>query len=118
MRILITGGAGCLGSNLAQHYLEAGHAVLVLDNFATGHRQSLPDCEPALTVVEGSVADRAAVADAFARFEPTHVIHSAASYKDPDDWRNDAEVNTCGTINVVRAAEAAGEDRLRRPSLQ
>jgi UDP-glucose 4-epimerase len=112
MRILITGGAGCLGSNLVQHYLEAGHAVLVLDNFATGHPQSLPEADPALKVVEGSVADQAAVSDAFAGFKPTHVIHSAAAYKDPDDWQNDAEVNVCGTINVVRAAEAAGVRRI------
>lgn len=47
MRILITGGAGCLGSNLTERYLEAGHDVLVLDNFATGHRGSLPEGIPA-----------------------------------------------------------------------
>ena len=43
MRILITGGAGCLGSNLTERFLEAGHEVLVLDNFTTGHRGSLPE---------------------------------------------------------------------------
>ena len=59
MRILITGGAGCLGSNLIERYLERGHDVLVIDNFATGHRGSLPDAHPRLTVVEGSIADRA-----------------------------------------------------------
>ena len=58
MRILITGGAGCLGSNLTERYLEAGHDVLVIDNFATGHRGSLPDGHPRLAIVEGSIADR------------------------------------------------------------
>ena len=54
-RILITGGAGCLGSNLTEHFLEAGHDVLVLDNFATGHRGSLPNAHPKLSLVEGSI---------------------------------------------------------------
>jgi UDP-glucose 4-epimerase len=38
MRILITGGAGCLGANLIDHLVPAGHRILVIDNFATGHR--------------------------------------------------------------------------------
>ena len=43
MHILITGGAGFLGSNLTERYLVAGHDVCIIDNFATGHRGSLPD---------------------------------------------------------------------------
>ena len=39
MRILITGGAGCLGSNLVEEYLPQGHEILVIDNFATGRRE-------------------------------------------------------------------------------
>ncbi|MGH6769072.1 MAG: NAD-dependent epimerase/dehydratase family protein [Xanthobacteraceae bacterium] len=108
MRILITGGAGCLGSNLTERYLEAGHSVLVLDNFATGHRGSLPDQHCGLTLVEGSVTDTALVGRLFADFKPSHVIHSAAAYKDPDDWVEDARTNVAGTINVVRAAKACG----------
>lgn len=111
MRILVTGGAGCLGSNLAERFLEAGHAVLVLDNFATGHRAALPESHPGLTLAEGSVADRALVARLFADFAPTHVIHSAAAYKDPDDWAEDSRTNVEGTINVVKAAQAAGVAR-------
>ena len=42
-RILITGGAGCLGSGLTERFLGAGHEVLIIDNFATGQRGSLPD---------------------------------------------------------------------------
>lgn len=112
MRILITGGAGCLGSNLAEHYLAAGHDVLVLDNFATGHRGSLPDAHPGITLIEGSVADRDLVERAFAEFRPSHVVHSAAAYKDPGDWREDVRSNVEGTINVVEAARAAAVVRL------
>jgi UDP-glucose 4-epimerase len=111
MRILITGGAGCLGSNLTERYLMAGHAVAVIDNFATGHRGSLPDSHPLLTVVEGSVTDVTALNALFETFKPTHVIHSAAAYKDPDDWIEDTRTNVEGTVNVIRAAKAAGVQR-------
>ena len=105
MRILITGGAGCLGSNLIEHWLPQGHDILVIDNFATGKREVVPDL-PRLTLLEGSVADRPLVDRAFEFFRPTHVVHSAASYKDPADWREDAATNVLGTINVVDAARA------------
>jgi UDP-glucose 4-epimerase len=111
MRILITGGAGCLGSNLTERYLEAGQDVLILDNFATGHRGSLPDSHPRMQVVEGSVCDRALVDRLFAEFKPSHVIHSAAAYKDPDDWLEDTRTNVEGTIHVAEAAKAAGVKR-------
>jgi len=110
VRLLITGGAGCLGSNLVEHYLPQGHQILVIDNFATGRREVLPEL-PGLMVVEGSVADRELVDSIFARFAPTHVIHSAASYRDPQDWREDARTNVTGTINVVEAARRAEVER-------
>ena len=103
MRILITGGAGCLGSNLIEHWLPQGHDILVLDNFATGKREVVPSL-PRLALLEGSVADGALVERAFASFKPTHVVHSAAAYKDPMDWREDAATNVAGTVNVAEAA--------------
>jgi nucleoside-diphosphate-sugar epimerase len=110
MRLLITGGAGCLGSNLIEAYLPRGHEILAIDNFATGSREVLPDL-PGLSVIDGSIADRDLVDRSFARFQPTHVIHSAAAYKDPLDWREDAATNVTGTVNVVEAARRA---RVRR----
>jgi UDP-glucose 4-epimerase len=103
MRILITGGAGCLGSNLIEHWLPQGHEILVFDNFATGKREMVPSLAH-LSLLEGSVADRGLVDRAFASFNPTHVVHSAAAYKDPTDWREDTMTNVLGTINVVDAA--------------
>ena len=111
MRILITGGAGCLGSNLVEHWLPQGHEILALDNFATGKRQVLPAVR-GLQVVEGTIADAAAVERAFEAFRPEAVVHSAASFKDPSDWREDAATNVTGAIHVARASEKAGVKRL------
>lgn len=106
MRILITGGGGCLGSNLIEHW--AGHDILAIDNFATGHRDVVARPAPALRTIEGTIADRTLVDRAFAEFRPTHVVHAAASYKNPDDWREDVVSNILGTVNVVDAARRAG----------
>ena len=110
MRLLITGGAGCLGSNLVEEYLPQGHEILVIDNFTTGSREVLPVL-PGLEIVEGTVANRHFVDAVFSRFAPTHVIHSAASYKDPTDWREDVATNINGTINTVEAARRARVER-------
>ncbi len=111
MRILITGGAGCLGSNLVEKYIQEGHEVLVIDNFATGKRAVLPSVN-GLTVLHGSIADQSLVDTAFGSFKPTLVIHSAASYKNPSDWLGDSAVNVCGTINIIKAAENNNVERL------
>jgi len=111
MRILITGGAGCLGSNLIEHWLPLGHDIHVIDNFATGKRQVVPPV-PRITLTEGSIADAGLVDAAFGAFRPDVVVHSAAAYKDPTDWREDVSTNILGTINVARAAEAHQVKRL------
>lgn len=113
MRILLTGGAGCLGSNLTERFLGQGHDVLILDNFATGRREIFSHQLPAgLVMKEGSVEDGDLVASLMEKFQPSHVIHAAAAYKDPDDWATDASVNVIGSINVARAAEKVGVKRL------
>lgn len=110
MRLLVTGGAGSLGSNLIEHVADRYDEVLLLDNFATGKREALLPREN-VSVVEGSVTDRPLVERVFRDFRPMHVVHSAASYKDPDDWVTDAAVNVIGTVNVIKAAEDAGVRR-------
>jgi UDP-glucose 4-epimerase len=110
MRVLVTGGAGSLGSNLIEHVAQHCESVLVIDNFATGKRAALMP-QRNLEIVEGSIADAKLIHDSFQRFAPTHVVHAAASYKNPNDWVTDAEVNVIGTINVVRASESAKVNR-------
>lgn len=111
MKVLITGGAGFIGSHLADRLLERGDEVLAIDNYATGRRDNLSE-HPNLTVVEGTIVDADVVRSAFETFSPEVVAHAAASYKDPENWREDAATNAVGTANVVQAAEAAGVNRL------
>jgi len=111
MRIQITGGAGCLGSNLIEHWLPQGHEIFVLDNFATGKREVVPEV-PGLNVREGTIADDGLVNECLAAFKPAVVVHSAASYKDPDDWVEDSRTNVIGSAHVAKAAEANGVARL------
>jgi UDP-glucose 4-epimerase len=111
MKILITGGAGFIGSHLADRLLDEGHEVLAIDNYATGRSDNLR-AHDALTVVEASIADASAVESALADFQPQIVVHAAASYKDPDNWMEDIRTNSLGTVNVVRAALANNVRRL------
>jgi UDP-glucose 4-epimerase len=111
MKVLITGGAGFIGSHLADRLLERGDEVLVIDNFATARRDNLSE-HARLQLVEGTIVDPALVEKVFADFGPEVVAHAAAAYKDPDDWTEDAATNGTGTANVVKASESAGVRRL------
>src|SRR5262249_51362673 len=111
MKTLITGGAGFIGSHLADKLLAEGNQVLVIDNYQTGRRDNLTP-QNNLRVVEGTIADAALVANLFDEFKPDNVVHAAASYKDPENWIEDINSNVLGTANVVRAAKKAGVKRL------
>ena len=109
--VCITGGAGFIGSHLAEKLLAAGDRVLVLDNFATGRRDNLP-AHRELDLREGTVADPVLVDGIFDEFRPEVVVHAAASYKDPANWEEDARTNVIGMVNVVKASERFGIQRL------
>lgn len=111
MKVLITGGAGFIGSHLADRLLERGEDVLVIDNYATGRHDNLKP-QPHLTIVEHTIADESMVNSVFEKFKPDMVVHAAASYKDPNNWSEDARTNVAGTANIVRAAEKSQVKRL------
>jgi UDP-glucose 4-epimerase len=111
VKVLITGGGGFIGSHLADRLLAEDHEVLAIDNYATGRRDNLEERD-GLTIVEDTIEDAAAVSAAFQGFGPDFVVHAAASYKDPDAWQADVLTNALGTVNVVRAAQEAGVERL------
>lgn len=111
MRLLVTGGAGSLGTSIIEHLGDRCEAILAIDNFATGKKAALLPRKN-LRLVEGSIVDADLVDHLFEDFTPTHVIHSAASYKDPNDWAGDLSTNVLGTMNVVRASTRAEVKRL------
>ncbi len=111
MKVLITGGAGFIGSHLADRLVERNDNVLVIDNYATGRKDNLTSGDN-LTVVEGTIADTDLVNRLFSEFKPDVVVHAAAAYREPDDWAEDARTNVLGSANVVQAAKANGVKRL------
>lgn len=111
MKVLITGGAGFIGSHLTDRRLEKGDEVLVIDNYATGRRDNLTE-QKNLTIVEGTIADRSLVERVFTDFGPDVVVHAAASYKDPDNWIEDTATNVLGTANVAQACRQNNVKRL------
>jgi UDP-glucose 4-epimerase len=111
VKVLITGGAGFIGSHLADRLLDEDHEVLVIDNYATGRRDNLTERD-GLTIVEDTIEDPDVVLEAFEGFRPDFVVHAAAAYKDPEAWGADVLTNALGTVNVVKAAQATGVERL------
>jgi len=111
MKLLLTGGAGYIGSIVSRHLLSAGHQLTVLDNLGTGHREAIA---PAATFVEADLRDPAAVTTALSEgFDG--VLHFAAlslvgeSMQAPERyWEN----NVTGTLNLLNAMVAAGVPRL------
>jgi UDP-glucose 4-epimerase len=112
MRVLITGGAGFIGSHVADAAVQAGHEVLVLDDLSSGKRANVP---ARAELVVGDVRDRSLVESTFARFRPEAVSHQAAQVSVAVSTREpvrDAEVNVLGTLNVLEAAVRAGTRRV------
>ncbi|MDR0261930.1 MAG: SDR family oxidoreductase [Sphingobacterium sp.] len=113
-KILITGGAGFIGSNLVEHFLGKGYQVVVLDNFATGHRHNIEQHynNPDFTLIEGDIRNNADCQKAVAGVD--YVLHQAAlgsvprSIKDP---QTSNEVNVTGFLNMLVAARDAGVKR-------
>jgi UDP-glucose 4-epimerase len=111
MKVLITGGSGFIGSHIAERLLSQNDTVLVVDNYETGRRDNLTP-HPNLTIVEGTIADKALVDKLFDEFQPDKVVHAAASYKDPNNWVGDTLTNTLGAAHVVQAAQRTKVQRL------
>ena len=111
MKVLITGGAGFIGSHVAERLVAGGDEVLVIDNFETGRRDNLAAGDR-LAIVEGSITDAALMARTFDEFAPEVVLHAAASYKDPDDHAADAGTNVLGTALTVKNAQRVKARRI------
>jgi len=104
MTILVTGGAGYIGSHMVHELVDAGEQVVVLDNLSTGFRFLIPTSVP---FVSGSTGDRSLVGDIIARHAITAIVHLAASIvvpesvADPLGYYSNNTVNTCALLDVA-----------------
>src|SRR5262245_39007498 len=110
MKVLITGACGQVGSHVAELLLKRGDSILGIENYATGRRVHLSG-HAELTLVEGSIADKALVERTITEFKPYVVVHTAGSYKDPENWYEDTMTNCVGGANLIRAAKTNGVER-------
>jgi UDP-glucose 4-epimerase len=112
LRILITGGAGFIGSHVAELLLEQGHDVAVLDDLSSGTKDNLPAGVP---VHVADICDRSAVQGIFQQVRPDGVCHQAAQMSVSRSVREpgfDAQTNILGLINVLEGAAAVGAKRI------
>ncbi len=110
---VVTGGAGFIGSHLADRLLKMGHRVRIVDNFSTGKRANVALLSGDLEVHEVSITDRAALDPIFAGAD--YVFHEAALASVPRsvaDPLSTHEANVTGTLNVLLAARDAGVKRV------
>jgi UDP-glucose 4-epimerase len=108
--ILVTGGAGYIGSHCCRALAAAGYDPVVFDNFSTGHRSFVTG-----PLVSGDLRDKAQLASAFAQHDIVAVMHFAASslvgesVADPHKYYSN---NVAGTLSLLDVMREAGCDRL------
>ncbi len=113
MRYVVTGGAGFIGSHLVEHLVEAGHDVVVLDDFSTGRRENVAPWLGRIELVEGSVTDLTTCKRAIHGAD--YVLHQAALPSVPRSVRDPVAshaANATGTLNVLLAARDAKVKRV------
>jgi UDP-glucose 4-epimerase len=112
MKILITGGAGFIGSHIADAYLAAGHEVTIVDDLSTGRMKNIPS---RAAFVKADIRDREAVERLFGEGRFDAVNHHAAQMdvrRSVADPAHDASVNIIGVLTLLEAARAHGVRRV------
>ena len=100
-KVLISGGAGFIGSHIAEAYLASGFDVVVVDNLSTGKRENLPR---GVTFYEGDITSLSDMEEIFFREKPDYVNHHAAQInlrRSTEEPLFDARVNILGSISLL-----------------
>ncbi len=111
-RILVTGGAGYIGSICVEQLLDAGHGVAVFDNLSEGHRKAVDD---RARFFQGDLADPGVIKLAIDEYKPDAVMHFAANALVGESMTNPAKYfknNVCNGLNLLNAMMEAGVKRL------
>lgn len=117
MKILVTGGAGFVGSHIVEQLVRAGHQVRVFDNLSSGRRENLAPVGSDVELIVGDILDYLALSRAMRGAElVSHMAAQLEIVKCNDDPAHDLQVNTVGTLNVLRAAVEAGVQKLVQAS--
>ena len=113
MDYLVTGGAGFIGSNIAEHLVRQGKSVRVFDNFSSGKRENVRPFADKAEIVEGDLCDPQSIQQAISgvRFV-LHLGAIASVTRSVEDPRTTTEVNIVGTVNLLLAARDAGVKRV------
>ena len=110
MRILVTGGAGYIGSHVVKALGKEGHDLLIYDNLSTGHEWAILSG----SLCRGDLADRTTIADALRNFRPAAVMHFAASIQVEESVREPLAYyrnNVINTLNLLEAMRETGVGR-------
>jgi UDP-glucose 4-epimerase len=111
MRVLVTGGAGYIGSVVVAQLVDAGHQVVVYDNLSKGHAESVP---AKAKLVVGDVGDRVALDAVFAEHRPEAVLHFAAWIEAGESMREPAKFFRNNTANALTLLETVLAHDVRR----
>ena len=105
MNILVTGGAGFIGSNLVASLVEAGHKVTVIDDLSSGFEENLKSVMDRITFINASILESSVLQSTFRDIEAVYHLAAIASVqKSIDNPKECHEVNVIGTISVLEAA--------------
>jgi len=111
MKVLITGGAGFIGSHLAERLIKSNVEIYIIDNFETGRKENISK-HSSIKLFEGSINDKNFLSSVFSELDLDLVVHAAASYKDPHNWAADVDTNIHGTINTINECKKNNVNRI------